>query len=170
MDPALAAFARAPARIRGEAAFTLVEMAVTLAMVAVVAALAGPAFGGFLGRQALKGAAGEAFSDLQYARSTAVQRNQTVKVTFDAGGYSITTGSPPTTLKSITLNSGNQLSGTPLSVEFDPVRTTATITPAGKSVLLANASVPGTVRLTVNPAGRPEICTPDGLFPGYPPC
>lgn len=59
--------------------FTLVELMITIAVLAVLAAIALPSFQSTLERRQLVGAADNLFSDLQYARSEAIKRNKTIR-------------------------------------------------------------------------------------------
>lgn len=67
-------------RARG---FTLVELMVTLTVLGVLLTIAVPSFLEWLQRDRLKSAGGALYSDLQYARVTAVARNATTYVTFN---------------------------------------------------------------------------------------
>lgn len=76
-----------PARRHAPAAgFTLVEFLVVLTVLAIVSVTALPSFEDFRARQRLRSAADNLYTDLQYARSEAVQRNVRLTVSFSAGG------------------------------------------------------------------------------------
>lgn len=80
-----------PARRRGGAGrgFTVIELMVVVALVAVILALAAPSMYDYLVRQRVAGVAAELMTDLQFARTEAVTRNRNVWVTFrtdDAAG------------------------------------------------------------------------------------
>jgi type IV fimbrial biogenesis protein FimT len=73
--------ARFPAQFRaGQAGFTLIEAAVVLTILAIVAALAAPNFRTFIGTMGTKSAAFDLISDLTMARSEALKRNTTIQV------------------------------------------------------------------------------------------
>ena len=82
--------------------FTLVELMVALVVMAILVAIAAPAFQGLIERQRLKAVVETALSDLQIARSEALTLglSGTVTVTFTDGatwGYSIvSSGTTPT--------------------------------------------------------------------------
>lgn len=57
-----------------------------LFVLAILAALAVPAMGGFLEKNRLKGAAEALFSDLTYARSEALKRNGPISASFTTDG------------------------------------------------------------------------------------
>lgn len=62
--------------------FTIVEFMIMVALVAVVASLAGPSMYGMVLSQRLKGINANLVTDLQYARSEAVSRGKNVWVQF----------------------------------------------------------------------------------------
>jgi len=65
--------------------FTLIELMITLILVAILLALAAPSFQGTIERRRLDGAAENLFSDLQFARSEAIKQNQAVQFQFNSG-------------------------------------------------------------------------------------
>lgn len=71
-------------RTRG---FTLLELLITLAVVAILAAIAVPSFQNMIATQQVRSAASDLVSALNFARSEAVKRNATVTVTPAAGGW-----------------------------------------------------------------------------------
>ena len=68
-------------RPRCTGGFTLIEAAVVMALVAIVATIAAPSFRSFIGTMNSKSAAFDLISDLTAARSEAIKRNQIVTVT-----------------------------------------------------------------------------------------
>lgn len=62
--------------------FTLVELTVTMAVVAVLATLAVPSFSSMMTRGRLKNAAEQVRADFNYARTEAMKRNRTVYISF----------------------------------------------------------------------------------------
>jgi type IV fimbrial biogenesis protein FimT len=72
-------------RTRG---FTLVEAAVVLAITSILAVAAAPSFTRFITAQRIKTSAFDLFSDLVYARSTAIKTSSPVTVAPAAGGWS----------------------------------------------------------------------------------
>ncbi len=65
--------------------FTLTEMAVTIAVLAILAAIAVPSFQETIQKRRLIGAAEQLYGDLQYARSEAINGDQRVGVYFSFG-------------------------------------------------------------------------------------
>jgi type IV fimbrial biogenesis protein FimT len=65
--------------------FTLMELMITVAVFGVLAALALPSFQSILEGRRLVGAADDLYSNIQYARSEAIKRNETIR-------FQVTTG------------------------------------------------------------------------------
>ncbi len=75
------------------AGFTLIELLLTLAVVAVLAVLAGPAFREFVANQRVKTASFDLMSMLTMARSEAIKRNSTATLGgITSGSLQITSG------------------------------------------------------------------------------
>lgn len=62
--------------------FTLVELMVTLAVLAILVALAAPSFADFFDRYRLRGAADDAMSLIANARTAAVENNREINIDF----------------------------------------------------------------------------------------
>ncbi len=162
--------------------FTLVELMVTVAVLAVLLGIGIPSFQGTLDKRRIIGAAEQIYADLQYARSEAIRRNATVRVSFQTGTnwcYGITT------LASCNCNTANncQLDGVEkvvagadfrnvtlstggvTNVAFAPQRGT-TANPMTAS-LLRSTSPALSVGVTVSPLGRVRICSDN--VPNYKP-
>ena len=65
---------------------TLMELMVTVAIMAILVVLAVPSFNAFLARGRLTGAAEALAQDLQLAKSEALRRNASVTISFSPGG------------------------------------------------------------------------------------
>jgi prepilin-type N-terminal cleavage/methylation domain-containing protein len=65
--------------------FTLIELMIVVALVAVVVSLAGPPFRDYIAMQRLRGIHAQLLTDLNYARSEAVSRGTFVQVRFQTG-------------------------------------------------------------------------------------
>lgn len=74
---------RSSAATRG---FTLVEMMVTIAIVAIMLALAAPAMQQFVAQKAVSSASDELVSALRFARSEALKRSAPVSICGNSGG------------------------------------------------------------------------------------
>ena len=68
---------------RGDRGFTLIELLVTIVIFSVLLGLAIPGFSSWLPRYRLKGAARDIYSNLQYAKMTAVKDRAGCGVLFD---------------------------------------------------------------------------------------
>ncbi|MGN6312545.1 MAG: GspH/FimT family pseudopilin [Rhodanobacteraceae bacterium] len=79
-----------PARTRG---FTLVELMITIAVAAILAAIALPSFRDFLRRNAVTAQANQVLASLQYARNEAVSRRYPTAVCASTAGTSCDGGS-----------------------------------------------------------------------------
>jgi len=92
--------------------FTLIELMITIAVAAILLAIAVPSFTGLLNRNNASAEATELVAALNLARSEAIKRNRTVGVSAINGnwgqGYLIaTTVAPIESIKQIQLNSQN---------------------------------------------------------------
>lgn len=67
--------------------FTLMELLVTLAIVAIVSAIAAPSFTGVIERQRVSSAADSLRSSIELARSEAIKRNANVAVVRVGGAW-----------------------------------------------------------------------------------
>jgi len=74
-------------RTRGSAGFTMIELLVTVAIAAILAALAAPSFSDLIASQRAKAVASELYVALLRARSEAVTRNANVTLSPKAGGW-----------------------------------------------------------------------------------
>ena len=172
-------------RFRG---FTLIELMVVVALVSVILVLAIPSFTGMLARKRLEGVALELGTDLQYARSEAVQQNAQVQVIFGSNCYAIyvvgstaatdcvTLGTGARQLKLVQITTGPTLAFTPttggnLFVEFEPVRGMAanaagTVNMAG-DVLVTSSAGNWQLQARVNRYGRVKTCSPNASVTGF---
>lgn len=67
--------------------FTLIELMVTLAVLAIVVTLAVPSFSSFMANQRVKTAAQDLFMAMMYARSEAIKRNGNVYIKSNSGDW-----------------------------------------------------------------------------------
>jgi len=173
-----------------QAGTSLVEALITLAVVGVVAGTAIPSFTALADRQRLQSLVAQVETDLFYARSVSAERNQVLRISFDAyrvpGCYVLHTGSSAghcrcddaepaaaictgaaQALRVVKLNSSQRLSlaANVGAMAFEPSR--GTVTPAG-TVRMDSASGER-VHLVVNMTGRARACTPNGA-PGWAQC
>lgn len=168
---------------------TLIDVCATLTIACVLFGAAAPAFDRVRDRRTLDGFAGELATDLQFARSEAVARNDGVRMTLKpaAGGGQciiVHTGSAAdcacepavgavcsadvTVLKHHWLPAGDRVAVTAnvSSMRFDPVR--GMVSPAGTIALTGTDGA--TIRHVVTPMGRLRSCSVGGRVSGYKAC
>ena len=75
--------------MRKHSGFTIVELLVAIALIAIIAAIAVPNFIGWLPNYRLRSAARDLYSNFQKAKLTAVKRNKNCAVRFDNTGYMV---------------------------------------------------------------------------------
>jgi type IV fimbrial biogenesis protein FimT len=173
---------------RRQAGLSLVEPLVALCVASLALGTALPNFKSLTERRALEGAAGQLRSELQYARSLAVERNQAVRLTFEpaANGmcYVIHTGgskackcanlpapvctADSTVLRHFSADAPGRISikSNSASFAFDP--TSGTVTPTATLELQNRQG--DALRLVINIMGRIRSCTPTGKISGQPKC
>ncbi len=146
--------------LRRTAGFTLLELLVTIAIVAVIAGIAAPSFQNMMATQRVRSATGDLVSALNFARSEAVKRNRVVTVSPGASwaaGWSITyvdNGGNTQTLQSHGGFDGLTVAGnTAISFRADGRRNSANV-----QIEIAPPSGSGAKKhcLSVSPTGKPE--------------
>lgn len=70
-----------PSKLKRAGGFTLIELIITLAVAAILVTVGIPGFQTFMANQKTRSASQALFSDLLYARSEAIKRNESVTVT-----------------------------------------------------------------------------------------
>ena len=168
--------------------FSMIESMTVLAVMAVTVGSAAPSLMALRDGKRLEGAAAQIETELQFARSLAVARNETVRFTFGsgtgAGCYVIHTGAPhgcvcggpgvpaqcsagAEALRSVSFEATDRLSIRSASSTFGFDPTKGTVTP---TATLRLSTAPGkTLHVIVNLMGRVRSCSPNGV-PGYKAC
>lgn len=168
---------------------SMVEMLTAAGILAVLVGAAAPDLTDLRDRQRLLAITSMVETDLQYARTLAVTRNQVLRLSFGAGGgqgcYVLHTGATAQqcncgaqpgdsvctggakALRTVTMGSeqGIKLQANVSAMAFEPHR--GTVTPAGTLRLMQQDGK--SVRLVVNIMGRVRSCTPHDLA-GWAPC
>lgn len=152
---------RTPAR-----GFTLIELMVTVAVLAVVMSLAVPSFKALLETQRMRAAAFDLMADLTLARNEAVKRGAlATPVTLSPtsgdsthweSGWSVTVGTEVVSRKSA-VGAGVTFTG-PTSITFDPSGRVSNSTSVVRFAL-ANSSANRSRCISLDPSGRPKSST-----------
>lgn len=169
--------------------FTLIELMVSLAVLAIVVAMAVPSFSDFAQRSALRGVADNVVGVIANAKEDAIKRDRLVRIDFKAVGTGFCVGAQP--VANVTAAGCDCSSATACAIASFPADPTdlrsvmldgtpafGTITPAAliidpKTAMLADFNNAGSiqfetprgfgVRLSVNAMGRPSMCTPASM-------
>ena len=145
--------------------FTLVELLVTVAVLAVGGMLAAPSANSMLSNRKVQGAAQSILDGLNLARAEAVRRNTAVRFTMNAAGngWTVAQVSPATTLQAF-----NSSDWTALMVTTTPA-SSVTFLPSGllqTGTQLSQVTVTGTAadarsrRINVFGGGLIRMCDP----------
>lgn len=160
--------------MRGQAGFSLIELLVVVAVVAVTVTVAVPSFSESFARRRVEGVANELSADLQYARAQAVGNNARVSLVTSASGYSIsgTTASRTETYKTVVLPSGLSVTQ-PVTVAYEAQRgilDASVVAAAPIAITVGNTGTAAQMRVSVNLMGRVHMCSPSGVIRGYAVC
>lgn len=161
--------------MRRLAAFTLIELLIVITIVAVLAAIAYPNFANFIERQKLVSSAERLSSDLRWARSEAIKRNESVTIDFvdgNNGSWNYIISDEDGVIKSFTASDIADYSIISMTQNFGADDT-------GFSPVIGNAIENGTVsfvsgngsdlQVILSMLGRVRICSNAGLM-GYETC
>lgn len=152
---------------RCESGFTMIELMVTMLVVAILAVLAIPAFGEQLARRRLEGVATDLSTDLQFARTQAVSSRGDVRLrTTSTTSYVIDNAAGTVTFKTVTLPAGITITNG-VTVTYDQLRGTAA---SAQTFALASAQTSASMQVDVNAMGRVSLCSPSGSLKGYVTC
>ncbi len=177
----------APRQTQAQRGFTLIEAALTLAILAVLVCGAAPNFVGLIERQRLAGLAAQLATDVQFARSASVQRNEALRLSFYSAAWgscyvvhsgarnqcacaatstTATCTGDAVQVKTVVVpaSTGLSVQANAASILFDPLHGTST--PTG--TLRAVSPTAGSIHHVVNVLGRVRTCSPDGATPAVP--
>ena len=141
--------------------FTLLELMVVVALLAIISTLAAPSFKDLLASQRVRVTAYNIVADLILARSEALKRGENVSLTPASSqwtnGWSVKVVSTTEVLGSQgSVGSGVQFTASPTSVTFDRNGRT-TVTAVVRFALTDGGSNPRCISL--DPAGRPRTAS-----------
>jgi type IV fimbrial biogenesis protein FimT len=164
--------------------FTIIELMVAMVIAAILLVVAAPSFVSTLAKRDLEGQASELATDIQYARTEAVQRNAATGIVFGANCYTVyvvgTTnaascvalGTGAVSLKSVQMGARHTLTFVPANAgtaftAFEPVRGMAVDAATGTTDLSGYVDVTSSagnwqVRNVVTRVGRVKSCSPNG--------
>lgn len=183
--------------LRAQRAFSLIELMVTVAVIAILAAVAAPSMQSFLDKNRLVGAAEAVYGQVQMARSEAVKQSANMVMVFAPGGswcagFARDDGSDcdcsvtdPTAdgacsiladgatavlrrLASAGYSGVTMDDGAPASITINGVRGTA----GADTAIDFQSELGRQLRVEVNALGRARLCSPAGAgaVGGYPAC
>ncbi|WP_164885163.1 GspH/FimT family pseudopilin [Rubrivivax rivuli] len=177
----------APQRQRNRG-LSLIESLMAVAIAAVITGATLPGFRDALELRRLDGAAAQLHTDLQLARSEAVARNRSLRISYaqqaetscyvvhtgPAGACTCTAGTAPVctgtaeALRSVQFHAGDgiRLRSNVASMVLDPTK--GTVSPTG--TLRLQGSEGRAVHMVVNIMGRARTCSPAGTVRGHPVC
>ncbi len=138
-------------KIRGKRGFTLIEVMVVLAILAIMAAISIPNFRQYIMQRRLNGAARQVMSDFMSARMTAVSQNRKVKIFFFSNHqYTICDDADNNGTVS---NGEGTVQTRDVQNDYPGVTFTATVDP----VFNLNGTANGTTISLTNPAGTRTV-------------
>jgi type IV fimbrial biogenesis protein FimT len=171
---------------------TVIELMIVVAVVAILASLAGPSFRSLLDRQRVRSAAANLNVDVQYARSEAVRNNAPVTVSFSASSspwcYGIVGGSSACdcntagscSLKtvrgddfanvSITLAGGTGFTISPRQGQISAIAGGGSGAATTAVTFISTTTSSAQLQSRLNALGRVLQCAPGGSLPGYVTC
>ena len=161
---------------RAPRGFTMIELGVMLAVLAVLVALALPGMGARLDRQRLQGAAEALLSDVKEARFEAAQRGVSIHIVADTGAawcWAVATSAdcPCGQAQACVLRkAGAEDHAGVRLLQAQALR----LTPQGQVEAAGSATLESRrgeqLRVEVQALGHPHICSPEGTHPRYPAC
>ncbi|QRY82385.1 GspH/FimT family protein [Pseudomonas sp. PDNC002] len=144
-------------RPKASAGFTVIELMVVVFVVAIFVSVALPSFSTAITNSRLQSASNELASLIQYARSTAVQNNQSMNLCASSGVWSVRkscTDASATVLRSFTPPTGVTVSASVASLTF---RSNGTASSAADLIACVNSSASTGYKLSVQASGFVRI-------------
>ena len=156
--------------------FTIVELMIGLAIVAIVVFSALPSYTAWIQNTKIRNAAEAVLNGLQLARAEAIQRNTNVQfVVGTDSGWTVSVVAPAVVVQSRIAGQGSAgvtaaiLPGTATTVTFNSLGRVVTNVDGSASITQVTFGVPPEIlaatmtrelRVTVSPAGRARMCDP----------
>jgi type IV fimbrial biogenesis protein FimT len=145
--------------------FTLIELLVVMALAAVLAALVAPSFSEQIARRRLEGVATDLSTDLQFARTQAVDDRAAVRVMSLSTTQYVVRNAANADIKTVNLPEGISVTNG-VTVTYDPLRGTSDV----QQITVSSTRTTARLRLDTNVMGRVSICSPSGTLKGYTAC
>ena len=176
------------ARLRVGLGLTTIEVAITLCILGIIAAVALPSMSNYLQRRRLEAVASQVGADLQFVRSEALARGEGVRMSFGADStgtcYVVHTGAASdcrctaayadcdaraTLIRSfgLRLDAGVQVRANVSSARIDPRQ--GVVSPTMTVRITSNSGAP-TIRMALSLLGRIRACVSGGPLGTLPAC
>lgn len=146
-------------------AFTLVELLVTIAVMAVALSLAAPEAAGMIANHKVRNVAQDVLEGLNLARAEAVRRNSPVRFSLAAGGWTVTQVSSSALLRSSAGSDWTAVAvtpgGTATTVTFLPTGLLQAGTQLAQVTVASSSADAGSRRINIFGGGLIRMCDPD---------
>lgn len=156
---------------KGEKGFSLIELMIAIALLALVLALGMPGYKSWMQNTRIRNAAESMLNGLQVARMEAVQRNHSVKFVLTTGtGWKVSCEPVDAVCADNPIQERPESEGSSSAIKVLPAAVTIVFNPLGRSngayVLDINSSaIPAAeqrpLRVTVDVGGNTRMCDPD---------
>lgn len=159
---------------------TLIELMVTVAILAIILAIALPSFTDFIDRSRMQGAVDSVVADIGFAKTEAARRNSTVYVKFGTGsGSCYAVGEAPDcacgtcNIKKVTTTDfANQYKSVQISLadDFSISSRNGELSLTAPKVQFSSTSTSRVARVQLTKLGFAKVCMVSGELSGLPAC